>query len=300
MRILLFGKDGQVGWELQRSLSPLGQLLSLGRVEANFENIEELRRCVQRYQPKIIVNAAAYTAVDKAEFEPEKAHRINAEATKALAEEASRLDAWLVHYSTDYVFDGEKASPYLESDSCHPLNVYGQSKLVGENAIRSAGCRHLIFRSSWVYSAHGTNFPLTILRRALERDQIDVVADSFGAPTSAHLIADVTALVLHRVIHDKTSDSVSGIYHLTAVGETSWYEYAQLIVRLARKRGLPVKVVPNRIFPTSADNYKAPALRPKNSRLDVGKISEQFNLSLPDWKTHVIRFIEEISKAKLL
>jgi len=300
MRILLLGKDGQVGWELQRSLSPLGQLLSLGRMEADLKNIEDLRHRVQSYKPKIIVNAAAYTAVDKAESEAEKAYRINAEAVGALAEEASRLGAWLIHYSTDYVFDGKKAASYLESDDCHPLSVYGQSKLTGENAIRAVGCKHLIFRSSWVYSVHGANFPLAILRRALEREEIEVVADSFGAPTSAHLIADVTALALHQVIQDKVSDKVSGTYHLTAAGETSWYDYAQLLVRLARKRGLPVKVVSNRIFPTTSDSYKAPAQRPKNSRLNTHKISEQFKVLLPDWKNHVVRFVEEISKAKPL
>ncbi|HQR61276.1 MAG TPA: dTDP-4-dehydrorhamnose reductase [Methylophilaceae bacterium] len=300
MNILLLGKNGQVGWELQRSLSPLGQLLAVGRHEVDFYNIDDLRRCVQHYQPKIIVNAAAYTAVDKAESEPEKAYRINAEAVSALAEESDRLGAWLVHYSTDYVFDGNKAGAYLESDAAHPLSIYGQSKLAGENAIRNVGCKHLVFRSSWVYSVYGANFPLAILRRALEMERIDVVADSIGAPTSAHLIADVTALVLHQLVQEKFPDEISGTYHLTATGETSWYEYAQFIVRLARKRGLPVKVAANRVFPMSIDSYQAAARRPKNSRLDVDKIREQFYISFPDLKIHFSRFIEEISKARPL
>lgn len=299
-KILLLGKDGQVGWDLQRSLGPVGTILAFGRNEADLENVEELRRLIQHHQPQIIVNAAAYTAVDKAESEPEKAYRVNAEAVCALAEEADRLGGWLVHYSTDYVFDGKKNGAYIETDDAHPLSIYGQSKLAGESAIQNIGCKHLIFRSSWVYSVHGANFPLAILRRALEREQLEVVADSFGAPTSAHLIADVTALAVHQIAHAKLPNDISGIYHLTAAGETSWYEYAQLLIRQARKLGLPVKVVPNRVFPVTADSYKAPAQRPRNSRLDTHKLSQLFNVRMPDWKIHATRFVEEISKAKPL
>jgi len=301
VKILLLGKDGQVGWELQRSLSPLGELVSLGRKDVDLKDIDGLRRCIRHHRPDFIVNAAAYTAVDKAESESEKARLINADAVNVMAEEASQLNAWLVHYSTDYVFDGAKSSAYNESDLTAPLSVYGQTKLAGENAVRNSGCKHLILRSSWVYSIHGVNFPFAILRRALELEHIDVVDDSFGAPTGADLIADVTALILYRIATDhELANSATGTYHLVASGETSWYEYAKLLIGLAKKKGLPVKVVPNKVFPVSGDSYKTAAKRPKNCRLDNSKISEKFGLTLPNWKDHVARFVDELVKAKPL
>lgn len=301
MKILLVGKDGQVGWELQRSLSPLGELISLGRREADLKDIEALRQSIRNLRPNFIVNAAAYTAVDKAESEPDEAHCINVDAVKALAEEALELDAWLAHYSTDYVFDGSKSSPYIESDLALPLSVYGKTKFEGEEAIRNSGCRHLILRSSWVYSVHGANFPHAILRRSFEREQIEVVDDSFGAPTSASLIADVTALILHKIITTpSTANSELGTYHLTASGATSWYEYAKFLIGLADKKGMPVKVVPNRVFPVHGDRYKTIARRPKNSRLDTSRLSHDFDLVLPHWKDHVERFIEELIRVKPL
>jgi dTDP-4-dehydrorhamnose reductase len=301
LKILLLGKDGQVGWALQRSLLSLGELVCLGRQGADFTNIEGLRLCIRHHRPDIIVNAAAYTAVDKAESESEKARLINVDAVNVLAEEATKLGAWLVHYSTDYVFDGTKLSPYDEEDLTAPLSVYGQTKLAGESVVRISGCKHLILRSSWVYSIYGGNFPFAILRRALELEQIDVVDDSFGAPTSAELIADVTALMLYRITTDHVmASSATGTYHLVASGETSWYEYAKFLIGLAKKKGLPVKVVPNKIFPVSGDSYKMAAKRPKNCRLSNSKINQKFGLTLPCWKVHVARFVDELVKAKSL
>lgn len=301
MKILLIGKDGQVGWELQRSLSSLGELISLGRREADLKNTDTLRKTIRHHQPDFIVNAAAYTAVDKAESEPAEARHINVDAVRVLAEETLKLDACLVHYSTDYVFDGTKLSAYVESDPALPLSVYGQTKLDGEDAIRSSGCRHIILRSSWVYSIHGSNFPHAILRRSFEREQIEVVDDSIGAPTSASLIADVTSLMLYRI---NTTPSIArgslGTYHLTASGETSWYEYAKFLISLADKKGMPVKVVPNRVFPVHGEHYQTMARRPKNSRLDTSKLENEFDLTLPHWMTHVERFIEELIRSKPL
>lgn len=301
MKVLLIGKDGQVGWELQRALSSLGELISLGRQEVDLTDLEAVRSCVRLHRPNFIVNAAAYTAVDKAEIEPEKARLINELAVRALAEEALQLDCWFVHYSTDYVFDGKKKTTYIETDEALPLSVYGRTKLDGENAVRNSGCKHLIFRSSWVYSVHGANFPLAILRRAIERDQIDVVSDSIGAPTSASLIADITAQVLYRITWDPLlKNSASGTYHLVASGKTSWYEYAQFLVGIAKKKGLPVKVASNKIFPVSAATYKTAAKRPRNSLLDNKKLSDRFGLVFPDWETHIERFINELVMPKPL
>lgn len=301
MKILLIGKDGQVGWELQRALSSLGELISLGRQHVDLTDLEAIRSCVRLQRPDIIVNAAAYTAVDKAEIEPEKARLVNELAVRVLAEEALQLDALLIHYSTDYVFDGNKTTAYTETDQAFPLSVYGQTKLGGEQAIRNSGCKHLIFRSSWVYSIHGANFPLTILRRAIERDQIEVVSDSIGAPTSASLIADITAEVLYRITWDPLlATSANGTYHLVASGKTSWYEYAQFLVGMAKKKGLPMKVASNKIFPVSADAYKITAKRPKNSQLDNKKLCDRFGLVLPEWNAQVERFVNELVMPKPL
>lgn len=301
-KIVLLGKDGQLGWELQRSLSSLGELVSMGRQEADMVDLKGLRRQIKALRPDVIVNASAYTAVDKAEREPDQAFLINSESVAVLAQEAQELGACLVHYSTDYVFDGLKATAYLEDDMAEPLSVYGRSKLAGEQAVRASGCRHLIFRSSWVYSVHGANFPLAILRRALEREEIDVVVDSFGAPTSAGLMADVTALAVYKVLGADRSgqNHPQGTYHLVASGQTSWYEYAKFLLRAARNKGLPVKVAPNRIFPISGDSLKSAAKRPKNSCLATDKIANDFQLVLPDWKSHVLRFVDELIASKRL
>lgn len=297
MKILLIGKDGQVGWELQRILLSLGELIALGRQQVDLTDLNAIRNCIRLNRPDFIVNAAAYTAVDKAEIEPEKARLINELAVRVLAEEAAHINAWLVHYSTDYVFDGEKSTAYIETDQTLPLSVYGQTKLNGEQAIRDIACKHLIFRSSWIYSIHGANFPLAILRRAIERDQIDVVNDSLGAPTSASLVADITAQVLYRITWDpELASTVSGTYHLVASGSTSWYDYAQFLVGLAKKNGIPLRVMANKIFPVSAESYKTAAKRPKNSQLDNKKICSQFGLVLPEWEVGVERFVNELFK----
>lgn len=295
MKILLPGKDGQVGWELQRSLSTVGDIVATEQHELDFENLDGLREWIRRHQPEIIVNAAAYTAVDQAESEPDKAHRINAEAVGVLAEEARRINAWQVHYSTDYVFDGEKNGPYEEGDFPNPLFVYGKTKLEGEARVRDRHAKHMIFRTSWVYAAHGNNFSKTILRLAKEREKLRVIADQYGAPTSAELIADVTALALHRAVRNGSRTDLAGTYHLVARGETSWHGYAKYVVTVARERGIMLKTTPEEIYPIQTDAYPLPAKRPRNSRLSASKLTNVFGVRLPDWRNHVRRLIDELA-----
>jgi dTDP-4-dehydrorhamnose reductase len=295
MKILLLGKNGQIGWELQRSLSLLGDLIATDRREANLEDQDSLRRCVRQHLPDIIVNAAAWTAVDKAESEPDKAARINAEAAGILAEEAARLDAWLIHYSTDYVFDGNKPAPYDEEDTACPLSVYGRTKLQGEQLIRQHA-KHLIFRTSWVYAARGDNFAKTMLRLAREKETLKIVDDQHGAPTSAELVADVTALALYRMAASKDSfAALAGTYHLTASGDTSWYGYARYVLELAQANGLMLKIRPEAMQPVPAAAYPSPAARPANSRLNTTKLARTFDLNLPDWRDHVRRLVDELT-----
>jgi dTDP-4-dehydrorhamnose reductase len=295
MKTLLLGKDGQVGWELQRALAPLGELVAFGSQTLDIADSTALRTAVRKTSPDVIVNAAAYTAVDKAETETEQARRVNTDAVAVLAEEASRTSAWLVHYSTDYVFDGTKPSPYVEEDPTRPLSVYGSTKLEGEEAIRKRHARHLIFRTSWVYGVRGTNFPKTMLRLAKEREALRVVADQHGAPTSAELIADVTALTLYRLVFQaQAANSYAGTYHLAASGETTWCEYARYVLRLAIESGAALKCQPGNVEPIPAEAYPAPAARPKNSRLDAAKLRRTFGISLPDWRYHVTRMVNEL------
>lgn len=295
MKILLFGKEGQVGWELQRSLLTVGDIVASEQHELDFEDPEAVRGWVRRHEPDVIVNAAAYTAVDQAESDPERAHRINAEAVGVLAEEASRLNAWLVHYSTDYIFDGTKNGPYEEADLPNPLSVYGRTKLAGEERIRSCHAKHMIFRTSWVFAARGKNFAKTMLRLAKEREKLNVIADQHGAPTSAELIADVTALALHRAVHSNSHTDVAGTYNLVAQGETSWHGYAQYVITVARERGIILKTIPEEIYPIQTDAYPLPAKRPHNSRLSVSKLTSVFDVHLPDWHIQVRRLIEELA-----
>jgi len=296
MHILLFGAGGQVGWELQRSLSVLGTLSALGHAEGDLE--QPLQGLIERVRPDIIVNAAAYTAVDQAESEPARAMRINAEAVGEMARAARSLDALLVHYSSDYVFDGQKSTPYQEDDPTGPINLYGRSKLAGEQAIRAlAGCRHLILRTSWVYAARGKNFARTILERAQTMDRLQVVADTYGAPTSAQLLADVTALALYRA---RTADSAAasgalGTFHLVPSGETSWHEYACFLIEAARARGMPIRVAQANILPVPAATFSAPARRPMNSRLDNRRLQQALGIELPDWRVHLRRFVDEVA-----
>ncbi|MBK5355086.1 dTDP-4-dehydrorhamnose reductase [Pseudomonas sp. TH41] len=294
MKILLLGKNGQVGWELQRSLAPLGELIALDRNTVNglsgdLSDLEALRATIRQIKPDVIVNAAAYNAVDKAESEPELAHLLNSEAIQVMAEEARGLGAWLIHYSTDYVFSGQGQSPWRETDAPAPLNSYGVSKLAGERAIQASGCKYLIFRTSWVYSVRGQNFARTMLRLAKERETLNVIADQIGAPTGADLIADVTALALHRIIDQP---ELSGLYHLAAGGEVSWHDYARDVIGFARTAGEELAV--STLNPIDTTAYPAPARRPLNSRLNTQKLRDTFSLHLPDWQSGVIRMLREV------
>jgi dTDP-4-dehydrorhamnose reductase len=294
-KILLLGCNGQVGWELQRSLAPLGTLLAFDRQHADLSDLPGLEQLIRREQPDIIVNAGAYTAVDKAESDVASARRINAEAPAVLAKVAHELNAWLIHYSTDYVFDGSGDQPIQEDAPTGPLSIYGQTKLEGEQAIRASGCMHLIFRTSWVYATRGTNFAKTMLRLAREREELRVIADQHGAPTSAELIADITALILQRLAFDaELSSRASGTYHLVASGETNWHRYAQLVIGEAFRLGAELRTSIERIIPISTNEYPLPAKRPANSRLNNGKLQTTFGLVLPDWRQHVQRMIKEL------
>jgi dTDP-4-dehydrorhamnose reductase len=294
MKILLFGKGGQVGWELQRALAPLGELTSLDfdstDHHADFTRPAQLADTVRALRPDVIVNAAAHTAVDKAESEPEFAATLNAEAPRILAAEAATLGAWLVHYSTDYVFDGSGNAPRGEDAPTGPLSVYGRTKLDGENHIRASGCAHLILRTSWVYAARGGNFARTMLKLAAEREALSVIDDQFGAPTGAELLADVTA---HAIRACRSDAKLGGTYHAVAAGETNWFDYARFVIEWARARGLPVKVAADaiRAVPTSA--YPTAARRPLNSRLDTRKLRHAFGLELPHWQAGVMRMLTE-------
>jgi dTDP-4-dehydrorhamnose reductase len=296
MKILLLGKDGQVGWELQRSLTPLGELVALGRSGApglcgDVADLQGLAQTVRQLRPDVIVNAAAHTAVDRAESEPELARTLNALAPEVLAQEAQALGALLVHYSTDYVFDGSGNAPRAETDAVAPLSVYGSSKLEGELRIQAAGCRHLIFRTSWVYAARGGNFAKTMLRLAQEREALSVVDDQWGAPTGADLIADVTAHAVRQVLQ-RSQDL--GLYHLVARGETSWHGYARHVVEQARQiqPALPIKA--QVIHPVTSSMFPAAAQRPQNSRLNTHKLQTTFGLQLPPWQQGVERMLHEI------
>ncbi len=292
-RILLLGPTGQVGWELQRALAPLGELLPLGRAEgADLANPQALAEQVRQARPDVIVNAAAYTAVDRAESDTDVARQVNAQAPAALAAVARECGAWLVHYSTDYVFDGSGDHPRGEDAPTAPLNVYGQTKLEGEQAIQASGCRHLVLRTSWVYAARGGNFARTMLRLAAERDQLKVVDDQIGAPTGADLIADVTAHMLRTALREP---EVQGLYHLVADGQTSWHAYACHVIDWARRHGHPIKVTPDAIEPVGSEAFPTPARRPRNSRLSTQRLRERFDLQLPHWTAGVERMLAEIT-----
>lgn len=299
MKILLLGKNGQVGWELQRSLAPLGEVLALDRYSTShcgdLSQPEQLAQTVLAYKPDFIVNAAAHTAVDKAESEPELARCLNVQAPAALAKAAAQVGAWLVHYSTDYVFDGSGSHARQEGEGVGvgPLNVYGQTKHEGEQAIVASGCKYLIFRTSWVYAARGGNFAKTMLRLAQERDKLTVIDDQHGAPTGADLIADVTAHAMRRVLNTQNI-SLGGVYHLVASGETTWYGYASYVIEQAKRIRLDLawKVADVAPVPTSA--FPTPAMRPLNSRLCTTKLQQAFGLVLPPWQQGVDRMLVEI------
>ena len=297
MKLLLFGSNGQVGWELQRSLAPLGTVKACDRHTVALENPRAVRAVIHDYSPDVIVNAAAYTAVDKAESEPDKAETINAKAVELLANEAKRRNIWLLHYSTDYVFDGEKSGLYSETDKPNPLNTYGSTKLQGEIALQESGCRHLIFRTSWVYSARGSNFVKTIVRLAGEKDRLDIVADQIGAPTSAVFIADATATCLYRVSHgDEFEEQVVGVYHLTASGSTSWHGFARYLLDEMHSRNSERRLRSQNVHPVTTARYRSAAKRPLNSRLDTQKLTDTFSIYPPPWQFHVQRQIAELCR----
>lgn len=299
MKILLLGRGGQVGWELQRSLAVLGEVVALDFDPAHnanglcgdFTDLEGLARTVRTVKPDVIVNAAAHTAVDKAESEPALASQINALAPAVLAQAAIELGAFLVHYSTDYVFDGSGTQPWREGDSTSPLSVYGQTKLEGEHAVSTCS-RHLIFRTSWVYATRGGNFAKTMLRLGKDREALSVIADQIGAPTSAELLADVTAHALRAALHNP---QLSGLYHCVAAGETSWHGYASYVLEQARALGWPIKVAPDAVAAIPTSSYPTPAQRPLNSRLDTQKLQTAFGLTLPHWQVQVQRMLQEIT-----
>ncbi|MEX3019861.1 dTDP-4-dehydrorhamnose reductase [Kluyvera sp. STS39-E] len=293
MNILLFGKNGQVGWELQRSLAPLGNIIAVdvGSTEycGDFSDPKGVAETVRKIKPDIIVNAAAHTAVDKAESEPEFAQILNATSVEAIAKEAEKIDAWFVHYSTDYVFPGTGLIPWCETDRPNPLNVYGRSKLDGEIAIQKHCSKHLIFRTSWVFACKGNNFAKTMLRLAKDKTSLSIISDQYGAPTGAELLADCTAHAIRVAI---SNHEVSGLYHLVANGVTTWHGYAEFVFDEARKAGVELRLNTLEAIPTVA--YHAPAKRPRNSRLSTDKFQNTFGLTLPEWQSGVRRMLDEL------
>lgn len=287
------GKNGQVGWELQRALQPLGELIALDRsgrdgFSGDLSQPKSLRATLRALRPDLVINAAAYNAVDQAETDQVLANRVNGEAPGVLAEEVAKLGGWLVHYSTDYVFDGSGSAPWQETGPARPLSHYGQSKRAGELAIQQSGCRHLIFRTSWVYGAKGNNFAKTMVLLGRERESLNVIDDQIGAPTGAELLADVTAHALRSVCHNA---DLCGLYHLTAAGETSWYGYARFVFEQVKKLGHSLNVA--RVNPIPTEAYPLSAPRPRNSRLATDKLRACFDLRLPPWQQGVARMIEE-------
>ena len=292
MKILLLGKNGQVGWELQRSLAPLGELLALDRHSTSncgdLSNLEGLANTVRMYRPDVVVNAAAYTAVDKAESDQQTAHLVNALAPEVLARACAAIGASLIHYSTDYVFDGSGHLPWTETDPTGPLNVYGHSKLAGEQGIAKQGAKHIIFRTSWVYGTEGGNFAKTMLRLAQERDKMTVINDQVGAPTGASLLADITAMAL------QASQPLSGIYHLAAAGQTTWFEYANHVLAQAKCIKPSLNYVVKEVLPVPTSEFPTPAQRPLNSKLNCARLSQALQVQLPAWQTGVDQLLTKI------
>jgi dTDP-4-dehydrorhamnose reductase len=294
MKLLLLGKGGQVGWELQRSLAPLGELVALDfdstDFNADFSRPEQLAETVLKVRPDVIVNAAAHTAVDKAESEPEFARKLNATSPGVVAEAAQQIGALMVHYSTDYVFDGSGSKPWKEDDATGPLSVYGSTKLEGEQLVARHCAKHLIFRTSWVYAARGGNFAKTMLRIAKERDKLTVIDDQFGAPTGAELLADITAHAIRATLQDP---SKAGLYHAVAGGVTTWHGYARFVIEQAKAAGVELKAGPEAVEPVPTTAFPTPATRPHNSRLDTSKLQSTFGLVLPEWQSGVARMLRE-------
>lgn len=300
MKILLLGANGQVGWELQRSLSFLGKLSIHDRDTVDFESPLALSALLENEEPDIIVNAAAYTAVDKAETDIGAAYMVNAGAVEVIANAAKKMDACLIHYSTDYVFDGQKEGSYAEEDITNPQSVYGKSKRDGELAVVESGCKYFIFRTSWVFASRRNNFAKTMIKLARERDELKVVADQVGAPTSAELIADVTAQLVYQLHQQpKFAKKHSGIYNLVASGEVSWHGYAKRVLEKASALGLSLKVGPADIRAITTEEFPSPATRPANSRLNTQKLQSLLQIKLPDWQFHVDRMVTEFIESQL-
>jgi len=296
-RILLFGKNGQLGYQLQQSLANIGKIYAYDRENCDLTNFDALDIIIENINPNIIINAAAYTSVDKAEEEPLLAHRINSEAVAIMAEFAKKRDALLVHYSTDYVFDGLKSSPYIESDIAIPLSVYGRSKLSSEVVVQKINCKHLIFRISWLFSVRGSNFLKTILKLAKEKDSIKVVDDQYGAPTSVKLVADLTGLAIRQwLTNPKEQSNLTGLYHLTSMGETSWYGYAKHIIDVASSLGITLRCKSEEVQAIKSEDHFMKAKRPASSRLDNSKFISTFGGQLPCWQDHVSYVIKKISE----
>ena len=298
MNIVVFGAEGQLGVTLKEAFSRHHHVTPLSRQNVDITNAAEVTAALQKLTPDVVLNAAAYTAVDKAEAESANAAAVNAEGVANIANGCKTSGAFLVHYSTDYVFDGEKNGAYLESDQTNPLSVYGKTKLEGEEAVSQSGAAHFTFRTSWVYSAHGSNFPKTILRLAQEREDLAIVADQFGAPTSTALIADVTLQTVEAYFKTPPAEKpgLIGLYHLTAGGETSWYGFARFVLEQAQKEGLTLKCPPSRIAKTTTAEYKTAAQRPLNSRMDTQKIKAAFGITLPDWQQSAGEFVKVYMK----
>jgi dTDP-4-dehydrorhamnose reductase len=294
MKLLLTGCNGQVGFELQRSLAPVAEVIAIGRSDCDLADASALRALIQEIKPDGIINPAAYTAVDKAESDAGLARKINVDAPRIMGEEAANIGAFVFHYSTDYVFEGVGEQFYRETDATNPQNIYGHSKLEGEQALLNACPRSLIMRTSWVVGAHGGNFAKTMLRLASERESLSVVADQFGAPTSAALLADVTAQLVARIKGQGSATFPYGLYHVVASGVTSWHEYARFVIAQAISAGKAMKVTPDMVKPISSSDYPVPAKRPANSRLDTTLFQNTFDLRLPDWKQGVAHVLQQI------
>lgn len=294
MRILLTGKNGQVGFELQRALAPLGEITTVDQSECDLADIQRLRSLVRDIHPDIIVHPAAYTAVDRAESERDLVFAINGTAPGILAEEAARLGALMVHYCTDYVYDGTGSTFYNEDDAPNPLSVYGASKLAGTLAVQRGTDKHLIFRTCWVYGSHGANFVKTMLRLAAERESLNVVADQFGSPTSASLIADVTAQIIGQYQRTNSSRFLFGLYHLAASDVTTWFDFAQTVIEAAERAGTSLKLKSESINPITTAEYPLPATRPANSRLSTQKVHQAFGLRLPPWQEGLSHVLQQI------
>lgn len=295
MKILVTGKNGQVGFELMKTLAPLGRVVGVDVKECDLSQSAAIEALLDKVSPDIIVNPAAYTAVDKAESEPTIAHAVNAQAPKILARYAARHNIPIIHFSTDYVFDGNKEGAYLEDDAANPASVYGKTKWLGEEAVRKMAAKHVIIRTSWVFGSHGVNFLKTMLKLAQERDKLSIVSDQVGAPTSAGLLAEATAQIIKELLEPGAYKKY-GTYHVVAKGETSWYGYAKLVVEKANALGLSTKISADQIKPIKTSEYPVPAPRPANSRLDTTKVRSVFSVRLPTWQSEVEKVVKILLK----